>query len=137
MTYIIKSKLYKTYYNKETYPIFPCKNNKATKFSTKKEALLRLEELTKGMSNHPLFVVKLKQEQEIKPGTIFLDLTGKKTDPNIIQSLYLDIDPLAEDERKILFIWSYSFKYGLHQWGCLESFETFLSENRVKIIWNP
>ena len=136
MSYIIKSKLYKTYYNKETYPIFSCKNNKATKFSNKEEALERLKDLTKGMSNHSLFVVKLKQEQEIKPGTIFLDLTGKNPDPNIIRSIYLDIDYLDESPQKqILFIESYSFKYGLHQWGCVEAFKTFLSENRVKIIW--
>ena len=140
MTYIIKSKRYKTYYNKATYPLFACKNNKATKFLTKEEALACLEDLTKVMNDynldHNFSVIKLKQEEELKPGTIFLDLTGKKPDPNIIQSIYWDIDYLDESPQKqILFIESYSFKYGLHQWGCVEAFKTFLSENRVKIIW--
>jgi len=138
MPYIIKSKLYKTYYNKETYPIFPCKNNKATRFNTKKEALACLKDLTKGMTVHDLFIVKLKPGiSELKSGSIFLDLTGKKPDSNIIQSIYWDIDPLDVNDRQILFIQAYSAKYGLHQWGCLESFQTFLSENRIKIIWNP
>ena len=135
MTYVIKSKLYKTYYNKEKYPLFVGYKSQASRFLDKKSAIKALNELRKTLykktQDEKNFVLIKITSKKPKVGTMFVDYTYNSPQPFIISSIERNSD------NTDYYIRAFNPKFGENDWGCAGAFNDFVLDNRVIILWKP